>query len=82
MEQQWACGQPMVISKMTLGQFPVNLLERHKLAYEITDTMRADIKEHVLNLYRRVWFWDMFSKKRDLEKALGRTLTKEYLESK
>ncbi len=77
-QKSWVCGQPMVISMLTLGQLPIYFPDRYYYSF---DEIEGDsvIKRRIeLKIAQRVWFWDMFAFRKNFEKKAGKSLLGEY----
>ena len=78
-QQSYVCGQPLTLSMITFGQFPVYLPDRYFFRFdEIEDGV---VTEHRLELKiaKRYWFWDMLAFNKNFEKKAGKALLGEYL---
>jgi len=76
--KNYACGQPIIASLITLGQVPVYFPDRYQ--YQFDECSKIDtihIKQELL-VATRVWFWDMFAFNKNFKKKAGQTLLAGY----
>ena len=61
LQRSYVCGQPIVVSAMTLGQLPVYMPDRYTFRFE--EQKGDEIIVHALELQvaKRIWFWDLFN---------------------
>lgn len=80
-EQSFVCGQPFVITMLTVGQLPVTLPDRY--LYKFDEIENGNITERKLDLKiaQRVWFWDVFAFNKKFEKKAGKAVLGEYQSS-
>ena len=63
---------PVIV--MTFGQVPLRLQEKYTFHYYMVGDGIAVKKDYELTIDRRVWFWDIFSFKKDRRNALAKNL--------
>src|SRR5256885_2381452 len=56
-KKRLVCGQPIVLSAITLGQFPVYFPDIYHYKFDEITAGHAASKEFDLLLAQRVWFW-------------------------
>ena len=72
------CLNPLMISFMTVGQFPVFF--PNTLHYKFDEIQEAQVlrKEFDLKIVKRYWFWDMFVFNKSLKQKAGSCLLANY----
>lgn len=78
LEKSFVCGQPLTISMLTFGQFPVILPDRYLYKFEEIENGNITNRKLELKIAQRVWFWDMFAFNKKFEKKAGKALLGEY----
>ena len=74
MKRNFACGEPIIASVLTLGQLPVLFPDRYDYSFEEigkSDTIRKNFELHVAT---RFWFWDMFVFNKNFDRKAGKAL--------
>ena len=78
LERAYTCGQPFVLSAITIGQFPVLYTDRYIYRFDEIKGKAITKRELKLKVAQRVWFWDMFVFKKRFEEHAGKSLLGEY----
>ena len=78
LKQTLVCGQPFIISMLTLGQLPVYLHDVY--SYKFDEIVNGMVTKRKLDLKiaQRVWFWDLFVFNKRFEKNAGNAVLGEY----
>lgn len=77
-EYRFTCGQPILLSAFTLGQFPVILPEHSYFRFEEISGDSTTEKVIPMLMGRKYWFWNMFVIKKNYKKKAGKLLAMEY----
>lgn len=78
LKRNFACGEPLLGSLITLGQVPVLIPDRYYYKFdEINDTAIIQ-KNFELQIATQYWFWDMFAFRKDFNQKAGQTLLAKY----
>lgn len=75
---RFACGMPLIVPIMTLGQLPGYLPEDRDFEFDLISKEGKLKYEFQLGVMKRVWFWDLFSTKKNRNKTLGKVLYAEW----
>lgn len=77
-QTKFVCGEPILASLFTLGQFPVLLPDTYQ--YEFDEIQKTDTihKQLTLQIATRYWFWDMFAFRKKFDQKAGQTLLAKY----
>ena len=78
LEQSFVCGQPLTISMLTIGQFPVILPDRYLFKFDEIEQGVTTKRELELKIAKRVWFWDLFGFNKRFEQKAGKAMLGEY----
>jgi hypothetical protein len=78
LEQTLVCGQPFIISMLTLGQLPVYLHDMYLYKFDEIEKGMATQRELDLKIAQRVWFWDLFVFNKRFEENAGNAVLGEY----
>ena len=78
LQKNFACGEPIIASWITLGQMPVYLPDRYQYRFDEVEPAITVQRHYELKLAMRYWFWDMFAFKKNFKKKAGQTLLAEY----
>jgi len=73
-----ACGQPVLVSLVTLGQLPVLLPDRYQYSFDEINGRDTIQRKYELKIASRYWFWDMFAFNKKFQQKAGQTLLAEY----
>jgi hypothetical protein len=78
LEKAIACGQPMIISMLTLGQLPVIFPDKYYYRFDEIEKDKITTRKLELKIAQRVWFWDVFSFNKRFERKAGKAVLGEY----
>ena len=78
LKRNYSCGQPIIASAFTLGQFPVYFPDRYQYEFEEISTSGTTIKKFELQVAERFWFWDMFVIHKNFKQKAGKVLLGNY----
>ncbi|WP_131494651.1 hypothetical protein [Flavobacterium aquatile] len=78
LEKSFACGQPLMVSMLTIGQLPVILPDRYSYHFDEIENGKITERKMELRIAQRIWFWDMFSFSKRFEKKAGKAVLGEY----
>tara|TARA_B100000780_G_scaffold261139_1_gene213375 strand:- start:1429 stop:1938 length:510 start_codon:yes stop_codon:yes gene_type:complete len=79
---RFVCGMGMIVPIMTLGQLPGYLPEDRIFEFDLISKNEELKYEFQLDVMKRIWFWDIFSTKKNREKILGKVLYAEWKNKK
>ena len=65
---------PAAVMIISLGQLPVRIPENYTFQYYTMENGKTTQVEYELSIDRRLWFWDTFSFKKDVKKALAKNI--------
>lgn len=78
LEKSFVCGQPMIISLLTIGQFPVLLPDRYLYKFDEIQNGKITERKIELKIAKRIWFWDMFAFNKNFEQKAGKAVLGGY----
>jgi hypothetical protein len=78
MEKRLASGNDVFITLFTVGQFPVLYSDLYYYKFEEVTEEKKVSKAFELQVATSVWFWNMFSSKKDFNKQAGQALLASY----
>lgn len=78
LERFYVCGQPLIVSAMTLGQLPIHMPDRYIFRFE--ERKGNQVIEHTLELQvaKRIWYWDLFNPDKSFDSKAGTALLGAY----
>ena len=82
MIKNFSCGQPMIVSMLTVGQLPVYFPDKYLFRFDEIEKDRITPRNLELKIAQRIWFWDMFAFNKKFEKKAGRAVLGEYITNK
>lgn len=62
------------IMVLSLGQIPVRTPYRYKFQFEVISPGSTTLFTDTLTIDKRIWFWDLFSFRKNLGRQLGKAL--------
>ncbi len=74
------CGNPIVGSMLTLGQLPSEFPDKYKYSFDLINNDVAKSEDIELEVHQHLWFWNLFSNKKNFKKQIGIALRAKYLE--
>jgi hypothetical protein len=77
-EKHLACGEGAFFTLFTLGQFPVLYTDRYYYKFEEVGEKEIVSKKFELHVATTVWFWNIFSSKKNFNKQAGQALLASY----
>lgn len=78
LKRDFTCGQPILASAITLGQFPVYFPDRYQYQFDEIHSSDTTTKKFELLIAQRTWFWDMFVIHKRLKQKAGKALLANY----
>ena len=72
------CANYLMAWGMFLGQIPLSISSDRKFRYAEISDGNETIKEFELPFYKRLWFWDIFSRRKNYYKVAGQALQISY----
>jgi hypothetical protein len=72
------CGEPILASALTLGQFPVYFPDKYYYQFQIISQGDTTLKSFELRVSQRYWFWDMFLFGKNFSRKAGKALLANY----
>jgi hypothetical protein len=81
-ERAFVCGQPIVVSMMTIGQLPVYLPDRYFYRFDEIENGKTLERKLELKITKRIWFWDMFAFNKKFEEKAGKAVLGQYQANK
>lgn len=66
-KRQFSCGNPLILSGITLGLIPGYLPAGTEFEYELTDSGKTETYSHFLLMYERFSIWEHFVKSDEIE---------------
>jgi len=82
LQRKLACGQPIVLTLLTLGQIPVLLPDNYRYTFQEIYPGDSQFKSFDLHVATRYWFWDFLYIKKDFNGKAGQTLSAQYFVTK
>ena len=76
--RNFVCGQPIIASAFTLGQFPVYFPDIYLYGFEELNNNGTISRDFKLEVSQRVWFWDMFAFNKKFKQKAGKALLCNY----
>jgi len=73
-----ACGQGIIVSAITAGQFPVTFPDRYQYGFDEIHPGDTLTRSFELLIAQRTWFWDMFVFHKKFNQKAGKTLLANY----
>lgn len=77
-QKNFACGEPILGTLVTLGQLPVLLPDRYYYKFDEIQKSDSIQKQFELDIATRFWFWDMFAFNKRFNQKAGQTLLARY----
>jgi len=76
----WFCGQPMLGSMITFGQLPVQFPDKYRYTFDIMKRGRTETHSYDIEVHQSLWFWNIFSNKKNFKKQIGIAVAAKYAE--
>ena len=78
LQRKSACGEPVLLSLLTLGQVPVYYPDRQFISFSETRNGETVQRNFALQIARRSWFWDLFSHDKKYSVKAGQAMLAIY----
>jgi hypothetical protein len=72
------CGNAIVLSAFSLGQFPVYFPDTYHFKFEEMERQETRSRDFELQVAKRIWFWDMFALNKNFKGKAGKALLANY----
>ena len=72
------CGQPLVLSMLSLGQIPSRLIDNYVFRFDEVTHDTVISRNFDLVIAQHVWFWDLLIFDKKFEEKVGKSLAAHY----